>query len=129
MSAESPATEAIPACIEHTGVCTSSAIHAAPLPASSGAWIDQRSSVAGVIGALTSLTEDPDAADRHVRFLGNRIHRLDSDVERFDVERVVEVQLVDDVRDLEHEGETPLVSVTAAGGRRLACRSEERRVG
>src|SRR5216683_2303316 len=92
-----------------------STTHAAALTASIGVRTFERSCAAADIGGFrsTSLTEDADAFDRDFRGLGNGTRRDDPDVERIDVEGAVQVQRIDDVRDLQREAQT-LARVLAA---------------
>src|SRR4051794_16559263 len=73
-----------------------------------GTRTSRRSRAADVMASgfrLTSLTEDTDAPNADLRILGDGLHRHNPNVKRIDVKRIIQVQVVDDVRDFQYERE------------------------
>src|SRR5208283_1051840 len=70
-----------------------------------------------------SLTVDADAADGDLLAFRNRYHRRNPHAERIDIERILKVQRIHDLRDLKHESQT-LARVFSVGLAGLADTKE-----
>ena len=66
-----------------------------------------------------ALPKHADAADAHLRVLGNRVQGHDAHVQRIRGERTVEMQPVDHLRDLQHQRYSR--SPVLVGDRRFVC--------
>jgi hypothetical protein len=64
-----------------------------------------------------TLTVDADSPDTNVRSFRNRLTGYNSHIERIDIERIVKEHIVDDVRDIQVEGEafSTVLAIPQAG--------------
>ena len=66
----------------------------------------------GYLWSSTPLTVDADAPNGNFLIIRNSMIGLNSHIERIRIESIVKEQIVDDIRDVQHEGE-PLAAVFA----------------